>query len=151
MFAFSSSFIAVETIRTLLFPFKWAQPFVFISVFQLDFLSVLHSPMPFLMGLPRDFLANEMIAESVRSVLIIDIDNQSVSSLFPLHSQIIPPVNAISLSFPSTCMRRLRCRWKEVAPPTIAVNHAQTVRLDMRIHLSIWKNSTSQTWRGGER
>ena len=136
MFVFPSSLIAVETIRTLLFPFKWAQPFVFISVFQLDFLSVLHSPMPFLMGLPRDFLADETITEAVRSVLIIDIDNQSVPSLSPLHLQIIPPEDAITLSFPSTCLRPLRCRWKEVAPQTTAVNHTQTVSIGIPIHLS---------------
>lgn len=127
LFDFSSSLIAVETIRTLLFPFEWKLPFVFISVFQLDYLSVLQSPMPFLIGLPRDFLSNETIAAVCRSVLIIDIDDQSVSSLYPLHLQTIPPVNAVPLSFPSRYLRQLRRRWKEVVPTTVPMKHSQTV------------------------
>lgn len=88
----------METVRTLLFPFQWRPPFVFLSIFQLDYLSVLQSPMPFLLGLPRDFLADATVARACRSVLLVDVDNQAVSPLSSSHSAHSPR------EFPRACL-----------------------------------------------
>ncbi|KAK8802268.1 hypothetical protein WA588_005240 [Blastocystis sp. NMH] len=107
--------MTLETVRTLLFPFQWRPPFVFLSIFQLDYLSVLQSPMPFLLGLPRDFLADATVARACRSVLLVDVDNQAL----------IPPVSSRALAFPSQCLYDLHRRWSQVVPKPVSVRRSQ--------------------------
>ena len=69
----------VEGIRSMLFPFQWQLPFISIAVLTAENLSILQSSMPYLIGIPRDFMSIPSVYDPLHSYMLVDIDNSSVT------------------------------------------------------------------------
>ena len=64
--------------RALFYPFSWDLPCLFAPLLAFQQLSLLKSPYPFFVGVPREFIELPTVVPTLQHCMVVDVDNMTV-------------------------------------------------------------------------